>query len=186
VILIYSKIYELWKSETNSDELTKIENDFLKRIGEYIKKLQQNQKNVKNKLNLSLIEQKINNMSYMIREIYKIRFKKILNLIMNEKSVQKDLLDLEEFKILNIINNELTLFFKNVDLTLRGESLQKVADNSLNGDYFVVRFLKSVPEIYGVDLKRYGPFKFDDIAVLPKKNVEMLLERQAIVIVYTS
>jgi DNA replication initiation complex subunit (GINS family) len=186
VILIYSKIYDLWKKETNSDELTKIENDFLKQIGEYIKKLQQNQKNMKNKLNLSLIEQKTSNISYMIKEIYKNRFKKVMTLILNEKSLQKDLLDIEELKIFNLINNGLTNFLKNIDLTLRGESLQKLASNLLNGDYFVVRFLTKVPEIYGVDLKRYGPFEIDDIAVLPKKNVEMLLEHQAIAIIQVS
>jgi len=141
---------------------------------------------MKNKLNLSLIEQKMNNISYMIKEIYKTRFKKFLALIMNEKPFQKDLLDIEELKIFNTISNILTNFLKNVDLLLRGETLQKSVSNLLNGDYFVVRFVIKVPEIYGVDLKRYGPFDIDDVAVLPKKNVEMLLEHQAIDIVYES
>lgn len=122
----------------------------------------------------------------MIKEIYKTRFRKFLNLIMDEKSVQKDLLDIEELKIFNSISNIFANFFKNVDLTLRGESLQKMVDNLLDGDYFVVRFLTKVPEIYGVDLKRYGPFGIDDIAVLPKKNVEMLVNHQAVDIIYGS
>ena len=174
----------MWKKEIDSDELTKSENEFLKQSGEYIKKMQQNQKLIKNKLNLMLIEQKLTNISYMIKEIYKIRFKKVLNLIMNEKPIPKDLLDIEELKVFNTIGNTLATHLKNIDLTLRGESAQKLADNPLSGDYFVIRFLKSVPEIYGVDLKRYGPFEIDDIAVFPKKNVELLLEHQAVTIIY--
>jgi len=174
----------LWKREINSDELTKIENEFLKQSGEYLKKMQQNQKAIKNKLNLMLIEQKLKNISYMIKEIYKIRFKKGLNLIMSDKPLQKDLLDVEEVKVFNTIGQTLAAHLKNIDSTLRGESTQKLADNQLSGDYFVIRFLKSVPEIYGTDLKRYGPFEIDDIAVLPKKNVELLLEHQAVMIVY--
>lgn len=174
----------MWKKETNSDELTKIENEFLKQAGEYIKKIQANRKSMKNKLNLMLIEQKLKNILYMIKETYKIRFNKVLILIMNEKSIQKDLLDIEELKVFNTIGNILGTHLKNVDLALRGESVQKLADNPLGGDYFVIRFLKSVPEIYGVDLKRYGPFEIDDVAVLPKKNVELLLEHQAVMIIY--
>lgn len=168
----------------NSEELMKIENEFLKQSGDYIKKMQQNQKAIKNKLNLMLIEQKLKNISYMIKEIYKIRFKKVLNLIINDKLLPKDLLDVEEVKAFNTIGHTLAAHLKNIEFTLRGESPQNLAANQLSGDYFVIRFLKSVPEIYGTDLKRYGPFKIDDIAVLPKKNVELLLEHQAVMIIY--
>lgn len=47
----------------------------------------------------------------------------------------------------------------------------------------MIRFLKEVPQIIGTDLKRYGPFLKEDIAVLPKKNIETLLAHHAVVLI---
>jgi len=41
----------------------------------------------------------------------------------------------------------------------------------------VVRFLEDIPEIVGVDLRIYGPFKKEDVASLPAPNAQAL-ERQ--------
>jgi DNA replication initiation complex subunit (GINS family) len=38
-----------------------------------------------------------------------------------------------------------------------------------------VRFLRNVGEIMGFDLKRYGPFKVHDLAVIPTGNAEVLI-----------
>ena len=41
----------------------------------------------------------------------------------------------------------------------------------------VVRFLKDVPSIVGVDLKTYGPFKSEDVASLPIENARVLIRQ---------
>ena len=74
-------------------------------------------------------------------------------------------------------------YLNTLDLLIKGETPQKMPYEPLNGDYFVIRFLKEVPPIIGADLKQYGPFKIDDIAVLPKENVKTLLDHQAVVII---
>jgi len=41
----------------------------------------------------------------------------------------------------------------------------------------LVRFSCEVPAIVGVDMKSYGPFKPEDLVVLPRNNAETLIRR---------
>ena len=44
-------------------------------------------------------------------------------------------------------------------------------------DKLLLRFVKDMPSIIGVDLKTHGPFLKEDIAVLPYENAESLLRQ---------
>jgi hypothetical protein len=48
----------------------------------------------------------------------------------------------------------------------------------------ILRFLKPVPAFLGEDLRTYGPFKFDDVATVPKLNSKGLIERDIAVEVH--
>jgi hypothetical protein len=53
-----------------------------------------------------------------------------------------------------------------------------------NENYVVVRFIENVHEFVGIDLQSYGPFKPDDIAVLPKLTVyHVLLPKKLVTII---
>ncbi len=41
----------------------------------------------------------------------------------------------------------------------------------------LVRFLEDYPQIVGVDLKTFGPFRADDLAVLPLENARGIIRR---------
>jgi len=45
------------------------------------------------------------------------------------------------------------------------------------GDLVVVRFLKPLPAIMGVDMKAYGPFDPEDVASIPRQNAVNLIRR---------
>ncbi|MCK4369944.1 MAG: hypothetical protein KAW03_02665 [Candidatus Lokiarchaeota archaeon] len=45
-------------------------------------------------------------------------------------------------------------------------------------DYTLVRFLKETPPLVGIDLINYGPFEKEDIANLPKKNANILMNEK--------
>jgi DNA replication initiation complex subunit (GINS family) len=51
----------------------------------------------------------------------------------------------------------------------------QVSDGSI-----VVRFLQDIPEIVGVDMKSYGPFKKEDVASLPIPNAQALVKQGAV------
>ncbi len=122
----------------------------------------------------------------MIEGLYKIRLKKAINLIMSGKSLQKNILCVEELKVFSSLNDVLRTYLENLTLILKGESPQEFVNDGLYEDYLIVRFLREVPQIMGSDLKEYGPFLIDDIAILPKEHVEPLLEHKAIVLIKKS
>ena len=45
----------------------------------------------------------------------------------------------------------------------------------------MVRIIKDLPAIIGVDLKTHGPFKAEDVATLPFENAESLIRQKAAV-----
>jgi len=42
-----------------------------------------------------------------------------------------------------------------------------------------LRFLQEIPEIVGVDLKIYGPYKKEDVGSLPAQNAQGLINQGA-------
>lgn len=44
----------------------------------------------------------------------------------------------------------------------------------------VVRFLKEMDEIIGVDLEKYGPFKAEDVATIPYENAQALIIKKIV------
>ena len=45
-------------------------------------------------------------------------------------------------------------------------------------DYVIIRFLKETPPLVGIDLINYGPFKKGEIACMPSKNAEIVLNEK--------
>ncbi len=62
--------------------------------------------------------------------------------------------------------------------TLNGRSklLESISQNHKTQS-IVLRFLKEVEQIVGTDLKKYGPFKTEDIATLPYENAHALIAK---------
>jgi len=53
-------------------------------------------------------------------------------------------------------------------------------------DKLLLRFVKDMPSIIGVDMKTHGPFLKEDIAVLPYENAESLIRHGTAVEIRTS
>jgi DNA replication factor GINS len=46
-----------------------------------------------------------------------------------------------------------------------------------NPKRILVRFIRDIPAIIGVDMEPYGSFKAEDVATLPLENVESLVKQ---------
>jgi DNA replication factor GINS len=53
------------------------------------------------------------------------------------------------------------------------------ATSEIETELTVVRFQEDIPEIVGVDLKIYGPYKKEDVGSLPKENATGLIKQGA-------
>jgi DNA replication initiation complex subunit (GINS family) len=69
----------------------------------------------------------------------------------------------------------------------RGQlSVLEESSDSYAVRYIVVRFLQAASKMAGIDLKQYGPYRPEDIAVLPIENAKPLLERGVVVETWVS
>ena len=55
------------------------------------------------------------------------------------------------------------------------KTLEKIV-SSINENFIMVRFLDSMEQFVGVNMNKYGPFKKDDVAILPFENARPILE----------
>jgi len=64
-----------------------------------------------------------------------------------------------------------------LDTILQGR-LSKV-EEKVKSKNVMVRILREIPAIIGVDMRTYGPLKPEDVASLPVENARILIEEQA-------
>jgi DNA replication initiation complex subunit (GINS family) len=119
-------------------------------------------------------------------------------LITREREIAKRLFDeLRETRLLKIISaTKIGNEINPTDLTEEEKALVAGVSTSLvafNGkaeetpqsapspesptQLVVVRFLQDIPEIVGVDLRMYGPYKKEDVGSLPKQNALALIKQ---------
>ena len=103
----------------------------------------------------------------LLNELRQTRIQKIVSSAQNQIPIQPTSLIEEESNVFEKIKQSLS--------SLRQQPPDRQDDQ--NGELSVVRFLEDIPEIVGVDLRIYGPFKKEDVASLPAPNAHAL-ERQ--------
>ena len=93
----------------------------------------------------------------------------------------------ENFEYSNLTDEEKYVFFgnrereKRIDIILKmlldgkPKTLEKIV-SSINENFIMVRFLDSMDQFVGVNMNKYGPFKKDDVAILPFENARSILE----------
>jgi DNA replication factor GINS len=104
----------------------------------------------------------------LLGELRQTRIQKIISAAQNRIPIQQASLTEEEFGVLEKINQSLSSL---------GQLPVQPEKEGLTDELRVVRFLEDIPEIVGVDLRIYGPFKKEDVASLPAPNAHAL-ERQ--------
>ena len=55
------------------------------------------------------------------------------------------------------------------------KTLQKIVSSVLE-NRIVIRFLDSMEQFVGVNMSKYGPFKKEDVAILPFENARSIIE----------
>lgn len=103
-------------------------------------------------------------------------FKKVktLSLYQGESEINLEDLIKSEVKIKEDIK-EVSISNKK-EISLISESNDLIDEVKI--DYTLVRFLKETPPLVGIDLINYGPFEKEDIANLPQKNANILMNEK--------
>lgn len=173
---MYNELYEIWKRELESVELGRLPPDFYSRVADYLRRLRKESRMLdKRTVKARLLKSEMWNVKRMLRELLRVRYRKLVRKVAKCQKIPPDSLSIEEEKIY-------------VGVLPLAEAFQSFAKNLLRGHVpkvnverehkrAVLRFLRAVPAIIGADMKTYGPFKVEDVASLPFENAKILVKQ---------
>lgn len=110
----------------------------------------------------------------MLSELLHIRLEKILNRTLRSEDIKETT---EHENLLLQYAKDLYYTHKKILSDILSGRPPKLA-GYIARRKILVRFLKSLQSIVGVDMKIYGPFKPGDIALLPRDNAETLIKQK--------
>jgi len=199
VTITFETLYDILRREKNIDELQELNKHFFIQIVDYLKEKQAILDSSTQQESLFGYEDKkqtrlqIENVKRLIKELYDLREKKIIALARDVSRTGTNLVNEKAFleeekimygKLLGTLNMFRTgvlanlLVYKVPELELKSEepkALKRETENqSLNR---LIRFIEPVSEFVGPELNSCGPFKKDDIAALPAKVAQALINR---------
>lgn len=168
---MYNALLERWKAERDAPELLSLRDSFLQNVREYVEQVleQQNSEDLTT-LQRQLIETELANLQFMMKSLLQMRVQKILTLLVNQ-TVDYDLLARNERRFVDQVSRNLNSVLMPADELFT--PLQSESSSQLQ----LVRFLEDHPQLVGVDLKTYGPFRADDLATLPAENARLIIRK---------
>ena len=158
--------------ETESDSIQEIDPNFYRNLSDFIGDLKKQEfDGIESKIKQSLINMTSELTSLLLQN----RLEKttrsddidFTNLVDEEKFI----LDAEEQK------RERTEMILAATLNGKSKFLESLSQ-SHKTKTVVLRILKDVDEIVGVDLEKYGPFHPEDVATLPYENAQALITKK--------
>lgn len=173
---MYDELYDAWKFELEKTELAELPAGFFSRIAEYIRRLREEGRMLdKRTLKTTLLKKEMKNARLMVHELIQARYKKIIATAAKGGEILQGSMTPEEKMIYQKISpcaEDVQSFAKEI---MRGQTPR--IKTHIENKRVVLRFLRDVPAIIGADMKTYGPFKVEDIAVLPAENTKILMKQ---------
>lgn len=166
--------------ETENDSLLEIESNFYTNLSAFIGNLKkQEYDGVEKKIKEAMIEM-ATELTYLLIHL---RLNKIYTSQEEDNQID-NILDEEKF-ILDSQKQQKDRIEMILSATTNGKSkfLESLIQNHKTKK-IVIRFLKEVDEIVGVDLEKYGPFEVEDIATVPYENAQALIAKNAATVVH--
>jgi DNA replication factor GINS len=171
---MYIELYRAWKSEKTSHVPQPLPSDFYQRTESYLKNLgEETTSSDTHTIQGRLLIKEKEIAGRLLDELREARLRKIIENAKNGNAITTDGLTDEEQDLANRLNNSLASFKEKQTETKKEQSSQTETD------LVVVRFLQDIPEIVGVDLKIYGPYRKEDVGSLPAQNAQGLVRQGA-------
>ncbi len=167
------------EGEERSEKLQQLPNDTYSIVATYTQNLKRVANSNNSEITTRLVQRQLELIDGMVRHLLSIRIRKATS-----QGIAQSLLPEERF-----VCSATTEFRRRneefVNAVVNGRpSFVASANQSELGRRITVRFLKPVEEIIGFDLKRYGPFKTQDLAVIPSANADVLVANGEAVVVH--
>jgi DNA replication factor GINS len=191
----YMSIEEIFNILKREIQLTSgpqsIQPNFYQNVAILIYKLKNNpiEKKEEGEENTKMEKEKIDKISYQIKSNLLDLFIKSVTLLFIYRCKKTFNIDKirDTFDYSNLTDEEKYVFYGNrerehriniiLNMLFEGKpkTLEKIV-SSINQNYVVLRFLDSLEQFVGINMNKYGPFKKDDVAILPFENARSIIE----------
>jgi len=200
VVLTYETLYELLRREKSRAELQQLDANFFADALHYLREKQQAyddnlakndifSQSERDKLHIQL-----NNIRRILRDLYDVRERKIINMAINHTRTNAHIVDAEHlvpqerpfFDSLNAILKQYRTGILSRIVELREPDVmpivlplpeqEKVSQPEKTKKH--LRFLQNVDQFVGEELETYGPYAENDQAELPSEIAEVLINQE--------
>ncbi len=169
------------ETEEHAEKLTPLSSDIYSKVATYMQNLRRTASSNNSDVTNRLITKQVEMLDGMVRRMLNVRLGKAM-----AQSATRQLLPEERY----VCSVEMEFQRRKeafLDAVTNGQpSFVGMAYRNEMGKSVTVRFLKPVTEIVGFDLRRYGPYKPQDLAVIPSANVDVLVANGEAAVIYST
>ncbi len=185
----YGRLQEAWKREIEKPELQNIPDEFLHEMRRYSDELNKTATDP-GTLTGSITEKEKRFVGRMLRELTETRLRKIVTKELGGEPIDAQAMTPEEQRLHSNVRQLLQGYRQGAEIPEPEAPVVQVTRpastprpsiaaprEAAEDGLVVIRFLKPLPAIMGVDMKAYGPFDPEDVASIPRKNAVNLIRR---------
>jgi DNA replication initiation complex subunit (GINS family) len=186
----YERLHRAWERENEKPGLQNIPDEFLQEMRRYSEELNKTLTDP-GTLTGSITKKERGFVGQMLRELTETRLRKIVTKEIRGEPIDAQAMTPEEQRLHANLRQLLVGYRQGADIpepeappTVRVPRPAPAQRPSVaapreapEGDLVVVRFLKPLPAIMGVDMRAYGPFDPEDVASIPRQNAVNLIRR---------
>jgi len=176
---LYNELYAAWQREIDSAELVPLPTGFYSKVSDYASKIREEAGGVDRKtLRAELLEHEMRNVEHLVRELTRIRCRKLRKAIVENQKIPPEVLTPEEEKMCSGLLGFTQAYQALAENLVHGQAA-KVETETPDQPHrrVTLRFVKHIPAIVGSDMKTYGPFVAEDVASLPIENARILVKQ---------
>lgn len=175
---MYDELFEAWRKEMENPAIQSLPRDFYARLANYVRRIREERRMMdEDSLKGRLLKREEENVRRMISDLIQTRHSKLTHIIARGETAPLTALTEEEENLYNGLVFHAEAYKSLLEDILQGQK-PRVKREKTRG-FLVVRILREIPQIIGVDMKAYGPFKPEDIATLPEENARALIKQGA-------
>lgn len=178
----YDELQEAWKREFRNGELQPLRQGIFKDLAAYTKRLREAQRNLDEKsLKAKLLSEELRRIGELFNQLLDHRVRKMESQTNLDQATMLESVERDAYHAISDIQRDYQNFAEGV---IHGR--ERTTTPGSDPKTILLRFVKDVPSIIGVDLKTHGPFQREDIASLPRENAESLVRQGTAVEVRTA
>jgi len=172
---MYDELHGAWKAEKSTQTLQPLPRDFYQKAIRYLEELNHTTSDTDSRaLHGRLACREKEMATRLLGELRQTRRTKLFQAVLSHSIINPPDLTEEESVLIHGIREPDSISYLNQRASPVSSDLTGTEEK-----FVVVRFLQDIPEIVGVDLGIYGPFKKEDVASVPSTNAKALIGQGA-------